>query len=235
MPQLSVVIPMFNESARLESGVGRMLEHLSRYHPSAEILLVDDGSTDNTAASASRLLLSFPNINGRVLQPGHQGKGGAVKTGMLAGTGEIRLFADADNATPIQELERLLPLVRNDRTIVIGSRALDRSLLEQRQPWWREGMGRLFNRLLRFIVNLPNKDTQCGFKLFGKTAAERCFSKQTLLGFAFDVELLWIAYKEGFDVVETPVRWRHVEESRVHPIRHSLQMALDTLTIRFRH
>ena len=235
MATLSVVIPMFNESARLESGVASVLKHLARMHPCAEVILADDGSTDDTAPRATALLREFPNLSGQVLSLPHAGKGAAVRLGMLKAGGEIRVFLDADNATPIEELDRLLPMVRTDRTIIIGSRALNPSLLERRQPWWREHMGRTFNHLLRLIVSLPYKDTQCGFKLFGKMAAEKCFSQQTLLGFAFDVELLWIARKENLEVWEIPVRWRHVPESRVHPIRHSFQMAMDTFRIRFRH
>jgi dolichyl-phosphate beta-glucosyltransferase len=235
MTALTVVIPMFNESTRLESGVRPALRYLADHHPGAEVILVNDGSHDDTALRAAALLKEFPTLRGELLSLPRTGKGGAVRAGMLKGSGDVRVFLDADNATPIEELDRLLPMVQNDRTIVIGSRAIDTSLLEQRQPWWRQGMGRTFNRFLRLIVDLPYKDTQCGFKLFGKTAAETCFGGQTLRGFAFDVEILWIAKKQGFEVLETPVRWRHMPESRVHPIRHSLQMAIDTLRIRFRH
>jgi dolichyl-phosphate beta-glucosyltransferase len=235
MPRLTVVIPMFNEAARLETGVQPVLDHLSARHPGAEVFLVNDGSTDDTAARARGLLEVHPALQGEVLSLPRTGKGGAVREGMRRGTGEIRIFLDADNATPIEELDRLLPFVTDERTIVIASRGIDRSLLERRQPWWRERMGRTFNLLLRTIVDLPYKDTQCGFKLFGREAAEICFSRQTLDGFAFDVELLWIARKEGLKVLEIPVRWRHVPDSRVHPIRHSFQMATDALRIRLRH
>jgi dolichyl-phosphate beta-glucosyltransferase len=235
MLSLTVVIPMFNEAARMESGVKPVLDHLSARHPGTQVLLINDGSTDDTAARAADLLKRYPNLKGELHSIRSIGKGGAVQAGMIKASGEIRVFLDADNATPIEELDRLLPMVRNARTIVIGSRALDRSLLERRQPWWRERMGRIFNRLLRLVIDLPYRDTQCGFKLFGKTAAQVCFSRQTIEGFAFDVELLWIAKREGFDVLEVPVRWRHVTDSRVDPIRHSLQMACDAIRIRLRH
>jgi dolichyl-phosphate beta-glucosyltransferase len=235
MPSLSVVVPMFNESPRLTEGVGTTLTHLSQTYPGCQVILVDDGSFDDTAAKAEHLLERFPEISGKLLRLVRTGKGGAVKAGMLQATGDVRVFLDADNATPIEELDRLLPMVKNDRTIVIGSRALDRSLLEYRQPWWREGMGRTFNHFLRLLVDLPYRDTQCGFKLFGRTAADACFSRQTVSGFAFDVELLWIARKERFTVLEVPVRWRHIRDSRVAPLRHSLQMAKDVIRIRLRN
>lgn len=226
---------MYNEAIRIGTGVKAILDHLSSHYPGTQVILVNDGSQDDTAAQAATLLEDYPTLAGELLSIPRTGKGGAVQAGMKKGSGEIRLFADADNATPIEELDRLLPMVESEETIVIGSRAVDRSLLEQRQPWWRERMGRTFNLLLRTLVNLPYKDTQCGFKLFGKKAAEICFSKQTLTGFAFDVELLWIANREGLKVREVPVRWRHVPDSRVHPIRHSLHMAMDALRIRLRH
>ena len=235
MATLSVVIPMFNESSRFQTGVAQVLTYLADRHPGTEVILVDDGSTDGTPLLAGSLLQEFPSLSGQVLTIPHAGKGAAVQAGMLKATGDVRMFLDSDNATPIEELERLLPMVKTDRTIIIGSRALNPTLLEERQPLWREFLGKTFNRFLRLIVRLPYKDTQCGFKLFGKTAAEKCFSQQTLPGFAFDVEILWIARKEKLEVWEIPVRWRHVADSRVRPLRHGIQMGMDSLRIRFRH
>lgn len=233
---LSIVVPMFNEAERLERGVGAILAHLAARHAGAEILLVDDGSVDATARLAARMLARHPGLRGRMLRfEDNRGKGAAVRAGMRAASGEVRAFVDADNATPIEELERLLPLLRSPRSIVIGSRGLDGSQLERRQPWAREGMGRCFNLLLRRVSGLPYRDTQCGFKLFGREAAERCFARQTIEGFAFDVELLWIAGLEGLDVVEVPIRWRHVPQSRVRMLRDAMRMARDAWHVRQRH
>ena len=233
---LSIVVPMFDEADRLDRGLAPILDHLSARHAGAEVLLVDDGSRDATVARANALLALHPRLRGRLLAlERNYGKGAAVRAGMLAATGVVRGFVDADNAPPIEELDRLLPLVRSPRQIVIGSRGLDAALLEQRQPWWRERMGRGFNFLLRAGLGIPHRDTQCGFKLFGLEAAELCFTRQTIDGFAFDLEVLWVAGMEGLDVVEVPVRWRHVSQSRVHAVRDSIRMALDAWRIRRRH
>ncbi len=233
--RLSLVVPMFNEAARLESGVGIILAHLARHYRDAEVILVDDGSVDETAVRAEQILARYPALRGRVLRmPTNCGKGAAVRAGMLAARGSVRAFADADNATPIEQIDRLLPLLRSPRTIVIGSRGLASANLERRQPWWRESMGRSFNLLLRCILGLPFHDTQCGFKIFGQEAAEICFARQTLAGFAFDAEILAIAQMEGFEVIEVPVQWRHVPESRVRALRDSVRMARDIWTVRLR-
>jgi len=220
----------------MEIGLSKITEYLSQHFEGCEVIVVDDGSTDSTANDARKILDECQKVQGTVIQlSDNKGKGAAVRQGMLDASGQIKLFLDADNATPIEELKRLLPMVISDDTIVIGSRALDRSKLENRQPWWREQMGRIFNWFMRLVVGLPYLDTQCGFKLFGKKAAQVCFSKQKLNGFAFDVELLWIAKKEGFNVKEVSVRWRHVPQSRVDAIRDSFRMALDAIRVRFLH
>ncbi len=226
---------MFNEAERVEAGVGAILSYLGERHPGTEVILVDDGSTDGTAEVARALLLGQTRVSARlVVLDRNRGKGGAVREGLLQCRGAIRAFVDADNATPIEELDQLLPLVGSAQTVVIGSRGIDRTKISRRQSWWREGMGRGFNLLLRLAVGLPYRDTQCGFKLFGQRAAEVCFSRQTVMGFAFDVELLCIARSEGFPVVEVPVRWRHVPRSRVRLVRDSLMMARDAWSVRRR-
>lgn len=235
-PSFSLIVPMFNEAGRMERTLRPMLSFVDQHHLRGEVVLVDDGSTDQTFARAQELLQTLENSRGTAITLGvNRGKGAAVREGMKKATGSVRLFADADNATPIEELDRLLPMVSSPRHIVIGSRSIDRSLLEVRQPWWRERMGKSFNLILRSIVGLPFHDTQCGFKLFGEEAAEICFSRQKLDGFAFDVELLWIARLHGLEVTETPVRWRHVDESRVDPLRDSLRMLRDALKVRWLH
>jgi dolichyl-phosphate beta-glucosyltransferase len=233
---LSIVVPMYNESSRVESGLKEILSYLQKAQSSAEVILVDDGSRDDTVARVEALLGRIGIRNAKILKLGiNRGKGAAVREGMRSATGKVRLFADADNATPIEELERLVPLVSTPTTIVIGSRALADSDIEQRQAWWRQLMGKTFNLFPKLLLGLPFRDTQCGFKLFGEKAAQICFAKQKIERFAFDVELLWIARLEGFDVREVPVRWRHVSQSRVNPLIDSLKMARDALMIRRMH
>jgi dolichyl-phosphate beta-glucosyltransferase len=232
----SLIVPMFNEASRMERSMRPMLSFVDQHHLRGEVVLVDDGSTDQTLDRARELLQTLENSSGRVIGLGvNRGKGAAVREGMMNATGDVRIFADADNATPIEELDRLLPMVSSPRHIVIGSRSIDRSLLEVRQPWWRERMGKTFNLILRSLVGLPFHDTQCGFKLFGDEAAKICFSRQRLDGFAFDVELLWIARSQGLEVTEAAVRWRHVDESRVDPFKDSLRMLRDALKVRWLH
>ncbi|MFH1016934.1 MAG: dolichyl-phosphate beta-glucosyltransferase [Pseudomonadota bacterium] len=229
-------MPMFNEAHRLEACLGPALGYLAREFPGAEVFMIDDGSRDTTLDAAKELARRFPGLKAKALRlfP-NRGKGAAVREGMLKASGEICVFLDADNATPAEELGRLVPLVRTPRTIVIGSRAHKGTQLEQKQPWWRQGMGKTFNLLVRLCLGLPYRDTQCGFKLFGREAAEVCFSRQKLDRFAFDAELLWIAHQEGLTIIEAPVRWRHVEESRVRPVGDSLKMIRDLLRIRWLH
>lgn len=234
--EFSLIVPMFNESGRMEQSLRPMLSYVDRHRLRGEVILVDDGSRDDTLDRARALLGTLENARGTAISLGvNRGKGAAVREGMLKATGTVRLFADADNATPIEEMDRLLPMVSSPRHIVIGSRSIDRSMLEIRQPWWRERMGMSFNLIMRSLVGLPFHDTQCGFKLFGAEAAQVCFSRQKLDGFAFDVELLWIAKLQGLEVKETQVRWRHVDESRVDPLRDSLRMLRDALKIRWLH
>jgi dolichyl-phosphate beta-glucosyltransferase len=227
---------MYNEVSRLAACLAPVLDLLHRNFPGAEVILVDDGSLDSTFSAAGELLRGFPDLNSRAIRlPVNRGKGAAVREGMRAASGEIRVFLDADNATPVEELKRLIPLVDTPRTIVIGSRAHQGARLEKKQPWWRQGMGKCFNLFVRLWLGLPYRDTQCGFKLFGREAARLCFDQQRLERFAFDAELLWIARREGLKVVESPVRWRHVEESRVSPLVDSFKMFCDLVRIRLIH
>ena len=180
-----------------------------------EILIVDDGSTDGTVAAAEEFAREYPNI--RVLRnPGNRGKGYSVRHGMREALGEWRLFTDADLSAPIEELERLWAAMQRDQSdVAIGSRALDRSLIGVHQPGIRESAGKLFNQVMRAVVGLNVADTQCGFKLFRGTAALEIFPRQTQDRFGFDVEILFIAKKHGFKISEVPVRWNHMEGSKV--------------------
>lgn len=213
---ISIVIPAFNEQVRLPDTLRRVERYLQEsnwaFH---EILVVDDGSTDATCDAATVFAAANPNI--RVLRnPGNRGKGFSVRHGMLEARGEWRLFSDADLSAPIEELEKLWPAVAQGKNeIAIGSRALDRSLIGVHQPGYRETMGRVFNAVMRAATGLPISDTQCGFKLFRGDVAREVFSRQILERFGFDAEVLYIASRRHYRIAEVPVRWNHVEGSKV--------------------
>jgi dolichyl-phosphate beta-glucosyltransferase len=217
---ISIVIPAFNEQVRLPDTLRRVERYLQEsnwaFH---EILIVDDGSTDGTCNAAAAFASANPNI--RVLRnPGNRGKGFSVRHGMLEAIGEWRLFSDADLSTPIEELEKLWRAVsqgnvQGNSEIAIGSRALDRSLIGVHQPGYRETMGRVFNAVMRAATGLPISDTQCGFKLFRGDVAQEVFSRQILERFGFDAEVLYIASRRHYRIAEVPVRWNHVEGSKV--------------------
>ncbi|MBM3526326.1 MAG: glycosyltransferase family 2 protein, partial [Alphaproteobacteria bacterium] len=216
--QLSIVIPAYNEAERIGPTLERILAFLEEEGIRAEALVVDDGSTDGTAEVVRAFAPRFATIGrlGLLDHERNRGKGYSVRQGMLAAGGEHVLFTDSDLSTPIEEYPRLAaPLRRGDAEIAIGSRALDRSRVQVRQTWIRETSGRTFNLVVRKLTGLPFQDTQCGFKLFTRRAAQAVFALQTLEGFGFDVEVLYIATKLGFRAVEIPVVWRNVEGSRV--------------------
>ena len=227
-PRLSVVIPAFNEAERLPRTLARVNAYLSARGADYEIVLVDDGSTDGTAESARAaggaaltLLRHQPN----------RGKGYAVRRGMLAARGVLRLMTDADLSTPIEDLSRLEAALVGGHEVAIGSRAVPGAKVEVRQPWYREAMGRLFNRLVRLLVLPGLYDTQCGFKLFTAQAAEAAFRPALLDGFSFDVEALFIARRLGLGIAEVPVTWRNDAATRVGLLRGA-QAFLDLLRIR---
>ncbi len=209
-------MPAYNEQTRLPETIRRIQAYLSRSEWSFhELLIVDDGSTDATVQVASEFASGNPDI--RVLRnPGNRGKGYSVRHGMLEARGEWRLFTDADLSSPIEELDKLWAAIgREGSEVAIGSRALDRSLIGVHQPGMRESAGRVFNSVMRAVVGLPISDTQCGFKLFSGAASREIFPRQTQERFGFDVEVLFIAKKHGFKIAEVPVRWDHVDGSKV--------------------
>jgi glycosyltransferase involved in cell wall biosynthesis len=196
-----------------------------------EVIVVDDGSTDNTPA-----IVRKSNVKGlRFIQnPRNQGKGFTVRDGVLAAVGEYVLFTDADLSAPIEELTKLVNMARTEKAdVVIGSRAVDRTYIEKHQSRGRELGGIAFNLMVRSFLGLNLHDTQCGFKLFDRQKSKRIFERQTTAGFGFDPELLFLAKREGLKIREVPVRWSHAEGSKVHFLKHATVMFLDLLRIRW--
>jgi len=229
---LSVVIPAYNEAARIGDTVSGVVSYLADRWKRWELLVVDDGSEDATAEVVRRLFPEEKRIR-VIVNSANTGKGYAVRTGMLAAAGELILFSDADLSAPIEELEKLFLSLGEGCDISIGSRALRRELIMVRQSAARELAGLAFNVALRYITGLTFRDTQCGFKLFRREAARRVFSAQQIWTFGFDAEILYLAKKYRFQTVEVPVRWAHSEGSKVHVLRDGITMVLDLLKIRW--
>lgn len=233
-PRLSVIIPACNEERRLGPTLQQVCSYCARQGQPFEILVVDDGSTDGTADIARRAAAGHPEL--RLLRnERNMGKGYAVKRGMLEAHGEYRLFTDADLSAPIEEVEKLLPWLEQGYDIAIGSRSVPGSNVVSHQPAYRETMGRVFNRLVRSAILDGIIDTQCGFKCFRGDSAQTIFARQTLTGFCFDVEVLYIGKQLGCRIREVPVTWSHCAETRVNLVTDSLRMLRDLLTIRRRH
>jgi dolichyl-phosphate beta-glucosyltransferase len=234
-PALSIVIPAYNEESRLPPTLNVVRAYLeASLFPNAEIVVVDDGSRDGTAKLVETFACKDPRIR-LVRNPGNRGKGFSIRHGMLEARGEWILFSDADLSTPIEELSKLMEAARaQSAQIVIGSRDLDRSLGGVHQTQWRELAGRFFNRVMRAVTWLPFSDTQCGFKLYHRDAAQVVFSRQQLDGFGFDVEDLYIARVRGLRATEVPVRWNNVEGTKVS-LLSGARPFLDLLLIRWYH
>ncbi len=228
---LSIVIPAFDEEKRLGPSLKEIRRYLAGQPFQAEIIVVDDGSTDQTSAVAREGLTGFPGFRLIRLET-NRGKGCAVRTGILASSGDIVLFTDADLATPIEELDKFLPGLDEGCDVVIGSRAIPGSDIRVRQARPRQAMGKFFNRLVRLFILKDFRDTQCGFKAFRRPAALNLFSRLETSGFAFDVEILVLAGKLGYRVAEVPVVWRHSPPSRVRIVRSSWQMLKELWRIR---
>jgi dolichyl-phosphate beta-glucosyltransferase len=227
---LSVVIPAFNEEKRLGPTLRRVVDHLRAQGVSFEVLVVDDGSEDDTAGVARQ----FEGEGVRVLpQERNRGKGAVLKVGVLASRGDEVLLVDADLSTPIEDLARLRPHLA-EAELVLGSRAVEGSNITVHQPWYREMMGRTFNRIVQLAGVRGLKDTQCGFKLLRGDVARRLFSELTIERFAYDVELVWLARKRGYSVVEVGVTWADSPSSKVNPLTDSARMFRDVLALRLR-
>jgi dolichyl-phosphate beta-glucosyltransferase len=235
LDSLSVVIPAYNEEHRLPHTLQQVLDWLAcRNFSFREVIVVDDGSRDGTPGVVQEFAKTNPYV--RLAQnPGNRGKGYAVRHGMIEAKGEWILYTDADLSTPIGEIEKLCrAALENSAAIAIGSRALDRSLVEVRQPPLRELSGRFFNLVMRAMTGLAFRDTQCGFKLYRADAAREIFSRQKQDGFSFDVEDLLIAKKLGVRAVEVPVRWANVEGTKVQ-LSQGIKSFWDLAQIRMDH
>lgn len=228
---LSIIIPAFNEEKRIPDTLLNLLNYLSAKSYNWEIILVDDGSTDKTSEIAKEIIKN----NSLTVIKNHlnQGKGYSVKRGVLSSMGKVILFSDTDLSVPIEELDKMLLWIDRGYDIVIGSKRLPDSIIEVSQPWYRQLMGKTFNLLVQSLVLKGFKDTQCGFKCFTRESALQVFGLQRLTGFAFDVEILYIAQKCGFKIKEQPVRWKNSPESKVHLLKGPLSMMLELLKIRF--
>jgi dolichyl-phosphate beta-glucosyltransferase len=232
---LSLIIPAYNEAQRIGETLRHVAEYLAARPYASEVIVVDDGSADGTFQVVEAYLESqTPRVLLRRLAE-NQGKGAAVRIGMLElASGEYRFFYDADGSTPIEELDKCWPQFEAGADVVIGSRALPESDVQVHQVWYREQMGRMFNVLLRLFALTRFHDTQCGFKGFTAAAAAAVFSRMRVHRFSFDAEILLIAQFHGFRVSEIPVRWRNSPLSRVHPIHDSARMFLDLVGMRIR-
>jgi glycosyltransferase involved in cell wall biosynthesis len=235
-PALAVIVPAFNEQRRLTDNLLTLLSYLQTFRPNAELIVVDDGSTDSTAEVAEKLFARRSDVAARVLRfPQNHGKGHAVRAGLLATEAPIALFSDADLSTPITELPKLVgPIEAGEYDLTLGSRALDRGLIGHRQPWRREQGGKVFNAIVRLTTGLPFADTQCGFKAFRMEVARPIIQQAQIEGFGFDVELLFLAQRAGLRMLEVPVHWDHNEGSKVHIVRDSLRMLQEVVSLRRR-
>src|SRR5437763_1578853 len=233
LPPFSVVIPAFNEADRIGETLRLTLNYLVAVAPESELIMVNDGSTDETSAIA-REVLATAKLRTQLLDDfPNRGKGAAIRRGLLAAQKPIGLFFDADLSTPIEETPKLIePIAHGEVDVAFGSRALDRRLIGHHQPWRREQAGRVFNLLVRFATDLPFWDTQCGFKAFRIDVCRPIFEAARIDGFAFDVELLYLAQRAGLRIREIPVRWNHAEGSKVHFIYDSLRMLREVIVLR---
>ncbi len=229
---ISIIIAAYNEERRIIPSLFKIREYITKQDLPYEIIVVDDGSTDKTHIVVRDLTRDVPYLRVISYLP-NRGKGYALRQGVLASKGEVVLLTDADLSTPIEELSKLLPLIYNHKyDLAIGSRALALSEIIRKQPWWRQSMGKFFNKLVKTLVIEDFKDTQCGFKLFRGDMARSLFKEALIDRFAYDVEILAIAKKKGKRIVEVPITWINSPESKVSPIRDSLQMLFDLLKIR---
>ena len=231
---LSIVIPAYNEAARLGNTLPAVVTYLRQNWPDSEVIVVDDGSADNTAAIAREIFNSNGGLRTSIISyQSNLGKGRAVRLGLLAARGDVALFSDADLSTPITETPKLVePIVKGEFDVTFGSRALDRELIGVHQPWRREQAGKVFNLVVRLATGLPFWDTQCGFKAFRMSVCRPLVEAATVDRFGFDVELLYLAFRAGLKLKEVPVRWDHNEGSKITLMSDSVRMVGEVSLIR---
>src|SRR5260370_26650 len=232
MPTYSIISPAYNEGARLGTTLGRVLNYVAAQRWDAEVVVVNDGSRDQTADLVRGYAKSHPAL--RLLEnPGNRGKGYSVRNGVLNAKGEILLFTDADLSSPIEEATKLFAAIESGSDIAIGSRWLQPELQSHRQSLLRQFYGRIFNLALRIFLGLNFKDTQCGFKAFTRSAAQTVFPLQKIESWGFDPELLYLARRSGLTVKEIAVAWSHTEGTRINPLRDGIRMFMEVLQIRW--
>jgi dolichyl-phosphate beta-glucosyltransferase len=231
-PRYSIVIPAYNESARIRNALDSVLGCIRQHGWHAEVIVVNDGSTDQTAQIVQEYAATAPEL--RLLEnPGNHGKGYSVRHGVLQAFGDIVMFTDADLSAPIEEAQGLFAAIAKGADIAIGSRWLERARQTIRQPLYRQFFGRCFNAVTRAVMGLPFADTQCGFKAFTRAAAQTVFQLQTIERWGFDPELLFIALKRGYSIVEVPVSWAHDERTRISYLRDGIRMLQDIAIVRW--
>lgn len=230
LPELSIVIPVYNEEDRLSVGLKNILHYLDNQSLTWELILVDDGSTDSTTSIAERLLRGKKNVS--LLRSRHLGKGGAIKKGIMKSKGRWVLFLDIDLATPIEEVEKFLKF-RQEAEIIIGSRKMKGATIEVHQAKFRELGGKIFTFLTNLLVTRDISDITCGFKLFRGPVAKRLFRLSRLSGWSFDAEILFLAQRAGTKIKEVPVRWRDDPQTRVNLLRDTIESFFGLMQIRF--
>src|SRR6185503_6500320 len=231
-PKYSIVIPAYNESARIPATLDSVVACIRERGWPAEVVVVNDGSTDSTARLIKDFAARAPEV--RLLEnPGNRGKGYSVRAGILQAQGEVVMFTDSDLSAPIEEAERLFAAILNGADIAIGSRWLESGRQTHRQPLYRQIFGRCFNMVCRMVMNLPFADTQCGFKAFTRSAAQTVFQLQTIERWGFDPEILFIALKRSFKIVEVPVSWAHDERTRMSYLKDGMQMLKELAIVRW--
>ena len=228
-PFLSLIIPAYNEEQRLPDTLQKIEDFLKAQTYSSEVLVIENGSTDRTFGVAQAFANQHPGVS--VRRAGDRGKGLAVRQGMLAAAGQYRMMLDADLSMPIDQVSRFLPPQQKDSDIVIASREAP-GAVRYNEPDYRHLGGRVINTLIRLLALPGLQDTQCGFKCFRAAVAEDLFSKQTILGWAFDVEILYVARRRGYSIVELPIPWYYSPQSHLRPLRDSFHIFFDLLRIR---
>ena len=231
----SIVIPAYNESDRIVATLDKVLAYIAdqpEFAGKTEVLVVNDGSRDNTAEIVKGYAAKNPAVL-LVEKPGNRGKGYSVRNGMMRATGDIRLFSDADLSSPISEAPKLFAAIAAGNDVAIGLRWLDSRTQTERQSFFRQLIGRVFNLLLRVFLGIKEKDTQCGFKAFTSRAADTIFPRQLIERWGFDPELIYLARRNGFKIAEVPVVWAHDERSKLNPIKDGFKMGMEILRVRW--